>query len=324
MASLGGSGSGSPRALAAAASPRRLSWGWKGPRAWHVGEGGWLGPRRPHKGPSTEPRMAGQLREAEAQRLWDRVGQGHAIADVCSVCRVGGAWGSQRHGYQEEQGTGEPAWGRCCTRSRRGPRLQQGTPQKGRSTTAREDDGAWPRGLRPVQGLGGRVPRGNAAGSAPGRAEVSGARPSGGQWGAARAEPLPGRAGRVPGTLGAVPPALGVPWRAAHLTALPVWWEADADQVISATQHLKRTRSAPRESLPRDPAGAQERPPQAKRARSGNSQHNAGTGHRAPGWKPCRGLAASAVALLEASRSFSGSRHLPDESHTCSSVEECL
>lgn len=181
MASLGGSGSGSPRALAAAASPRRLSWGWKGPRAWRVGEGGWLGPRRPHKGPSTEPRMAGQLREAEAQGLWDRVGQGHAIADVCSVCRMGGAWGSQRHGYQEEQGTGGPAWGRCCTRSRRGPRLQQGTPQKGRSTTAREDDGAWPRGLRPGQGLGGRVPRGNAAGSAPGRAEVSGARPSGGQ-----------------------------------------------------------------------------------------------------------------------------------------------
>lgn len=142
--------------------------------------------------------------------------------------------------------------------------------------------------------------------------------------GRGRAEPLPGRAGRVPGTLGAVPPALGVPWRAAHLTALPVWWEVDADQVISATRHLKRTRSAPRESLPRDPAGAQERPPQAKRARSGNSQHNAGTGHRAPGWKPCRGLAASAVALLEASRSFSGSRHLPDESHTCSSVEECL
>lgn len=73
--------------------------------------------------------------------------------------------------------------------------------------------------------------------------------------GAARVEPLPGRAGRVPGTLGAVPPALGVPWRAAYLTALPVWWEADADQVISATRHLKRTRSAPRESLPGDRPG---------------------------------------------------------------------
>lgn len=47
------------------------------------------------------------------------------------------------------------AWGRCCMRSRRGPRPQQGTPRKGRSTTVREDDPAWPRGLRRVQGLRG-------------------------------------------------------------------------------------------------------------------------------------------------------------------------